>query len=1266
MKASGVLHGLISLLLYSVAAAGPPPHVPTGIENFDAGSVILTSYPGEDQQPSGWTLDSLVTHNDSPYALRLTGNTWKIEAIAPVRVDSGGVWRLHALIEQTGEIQGFGLRDSAHELLFAFAGSEEVDPAAWVTVYQGAFATGGWTAYLLPVADEWLARFGYLPTISQIIFINDRDSDPSSAICFDDIVDITPDLPFAPDVSITFVQGPPFRDVMGRLSVDIQFTSHVVDPDSGMHTFFWMFGDDSTSTAEHPHHTYLVTDDHPYRVLLEVTDATALCGRASRMISVDPGQTSFPVTMTFVGDIMLARNYEAPGGIIPTRGVDAIFAPTRPLLNDGTGLTVANLECPLTQSGTPHPTKPIVFRGSPANATGLVYAGIDVVSMANNHVMDYGEAGMRETQSTLRQRGIAYSGAGGTAAEACEPRFVTRSGLTFAFLAYSDRTGQYNNYQPYLDAGANKPGFAGLTPFEVARGISRVRNDADIVVVEMHSGAEYSTVPVAGADLRQGDEGYTPDARAPLESDRAIRRQTLDDGADIVICHHPHITQGFEVHRGKLIAHSLGNFAFDLGYSETFPSVVLKAAVGPSGISSCTVEPVYIDDYIPTPARGDLGRYMLDDLAMKSRDLGTTLVVDRTAVRGTILLDSISLTPRMVTRTASIALRQQGTDWVSAPFRLPRNGSLQQVADISPAGGWSVRYGREVLWIGNCEDEGCTLWERESSDELFDTTVSHSGHRSLMQRRSAGAATVVTSLEQRLVGVSAAPYSVCGWVRTSGGRNVTADVKMYSTRSGLYELGSGNIGTTVQGTSDWTLLSADFTSPTGTAFLDIELSSSGPAIGTGYAWFDDLGIVSWTAWSAPGTTVPAPNDYAWLQIRTPGPATFATVSWVEQLYVDPGAEASIDVPLIAGWNMVSNPVTVPESLMAVNRMYPGSSFDHAFTFASTIGYVQSPLLANGKGYWAKFPSDQTASIHGSRRRDDTVGVFRGWNMIGSVSDPIDTAALMTSPAGLLASVVYGYGPGYAPAAAIAPGRSYWVKCADSGRVFFSSLLPAAARHRKPAMLPDGTLAFRDATGASSRLLVLPRGADEARFDLPPLPPDHGWDVRFTSGRMAVCMDAGRSVHPLVISGARHPVMVTWETEGAELKAGLHIGKTMVNLRPGEPVPLAGGSDTIMIVLEGRDDRLPTTYELAQNYPNPFNPATTIRYALPEPAGVDFAIFSITGQRVRTLASGDQQAGYYAVAWDGVNDAGLQVGSGVYFARLVAGSYRQSRKLLLLR
>ncbi len=861
-------------LMFTLGAVGTPFFADT-VENFESGNVTLLSFPGEDVEPDSWTLDSTVTHNNSRYALKLFGNTWKVEPISPRALDSATVWEVWAYGESVGAVQGFGLVSEAETLLYAFAGRERLDPARWVTVYQGAFPVRNWNRYLLPIGEDWLSRFGHLPTLTGIVFINDADQGARGKVYFDDIADVSADQPMAPEVEAWFVPEGWIDNQDGTWSLTVHFYSRVNDPDSRTHFYHWEFGDDSISSDSCPIHTYIVRDNHTYTVLVQVMDESGRFGRDSCRVNLEPGPGSFPLRLNFVGDVMLARRYEP---LIDSLGVEAIFREIKPYLGDVAEITGANLECPLTDRGTPHPTKPIVFRGRPANGQGLKFAGIDVVSLANNHIIDYGLEGLRQTQAVLDTLGIVYSGAGGDAYEAYQPVFLVKAGTALGFLAYSDRTGQYDNYQPYLNAGENKPGFAELDTFRVFQALQRARRVADFLVVELHSGEEYQPEP---AD----EDWFKPNAVQPAASQIALRHRIVDQGAELVVCHHPHILQGFEVYQGKLIAHSLGNFAFDQEYPETYPSVILNGLLDGRGFYRYWLVPVYIDDYIPHRARGELGTRILRYLARRSRELNSYLVVDRESVVAEIVLDSMRMNRQARRYDVVLALLPDSGCYRSAPHSLNDTGELSTVVSVTPAGAWQIRLGRDLLWMGNMEDEGASFWLLNQTDEFYDS-LAHRGARSLSQRRSAGIGAIVTNLEERMVCSADSHWlGVYGWMKTENCGGAVVVLNVYNSRIGGMRVAVCSIPART-GTNGWQEFYVELPAPIPGGYFDVQLKSTGPDSGMGQVWFDDIRVIEWENWQEFSAPMPiaVPNDYTWLQVQTGDSVPEAIVTYENTVF----------------------------------------------------------------------------------------------------------------------------------------------------------------------------------------------------------------------------------------------------------------------------------------------------------------------------------------------------------------------------------------------
>jgi Bacterial capsule synthesis protein PGA_cap len=200
-------------------------------------------------------------------------------------------------------------------------------------------------------------------------------------------------------------------------------------------------------------------------------------------------------------------------------------------------VTVGNLECALTDGGVPIAGK-CTLRGTPGWADVLQRAGVGVVSLANNHVMDFGPEGLVDTTAALERAGVGYVGAGRNRQEACAPLFVTAAGRTIAFLARSSVIVTAPTY-----AGEAVPGVAFLDPDETRAAIRSSRARADVVVLLIHWGIEEYAYPSA--------------------TQRNLAKQFIDAGADVVLGHHPHVLQGIEEHGAGVVAYSLGNFLFD-------------------------------------------------------------------------------------------------------------------------------------------------------------------------------------------------------------------------------------------------------------------------------------------------------------------------------------------------------------------------------------------------------------------------------------------------------------------------------------------------------------------------------------------------------------------------------------------------------------------------------------------------------------------------------------------------------------------------------
>jgi poly-gamma-glutamate synthesis protein (capsule biosynthesis protein) len=291
-----------------------------------------------------------------------------------------------------------------------------------------------------------------------------------------------------------------------------------------------------------------------------------------------PPTPSLKVNLEAVGDIMLARTV---GDQVQAKGPEIVFAGVQSVL-DSADVLVGNLECALTAGGERQP-KSYPFAAPPKTAQALALAGFDVLSLANNHAMDYGYAGLQDTQSYLGQYNIATVGAGANTAKAHTPVILERNGLRLAFLAYVDVPEENSGFDARTwIATASQPGIAWADLDQIRIDVTAAKFKADLVIVLLHAGSEITTVI----------NNITNDQR--LEAHTAI-----DSGAALVIGSHPHVLQQIERYHGGLIAYSLGNFVFDQYKGVANATIILRVVLTPAGVQSYDWVPVLIYNGLP-------------------------------------------------------------------------------------------------------------------------------------------------------------------------------------------------------------------------------------------------------------------------------------------------------------------------------------------------------------------------------------------------------------------------------------------------------------------------------------------------------------------------------------------------------------------------------------------------------------------------------------------------------------------------------------------
>lgn len=301
------------------------------------------------------------------------------------------------------------------------------------------------------------------------------------------------------------------------------------------------------------------------------------------------------VTLMFGGDVTLSNYFEATMG----DRHDLAFAQMEELRR--ADLAMVNMENPLTRATTRRSGKTFNFKSDPESVNVLKAGGVDLVTLANNHTMDYNGPGLKETMKTLEAAGIHAIGAGREITEARRPKILEIKGQRIAFFGY------YNAH--WHAATASGPGTNPRDFDAIAADLKAVRPHVDWVVVNFH----------------WGEEG----ARFPAGYQMEIARHSIDSGADVIVGHHPHVLQGTEIYKGRPIAYSLGNFIFGGNSRRDYDTAVLKVSLTGRQLKAEMV-PVAVRGYQAKVAQGDRAAAIAAHITSLSRHFRQPMGVMKT------------------------------------------------------------------------------------------------------------------------------------------------------------------------------------------------------------------------------------------------------------------------------------------------------------------------------------------------------------------------------------------------------------------------------------------------------------------------------------------------------------------------------------------------------------------------------------------------------------------------------------------------------------
>lgn len=283
-------------------------------------------------------------------------------------------------------------------------------------------------------------------------------------------------------------------------------------------------------------------------------------------------------TIIFTGDVLFANAFHAG---YDAKGIEGVLSEELLAILQNADILMVNQEFPFSEQGTPMQDKQYTFRCEPSYVKALQEMGVDVVSLANNHVLDYGKSALKDTFKTLEEAGIPYGGAGETVDRAQEVQIIEVNGRKYGFLAAS-------RVVPVAEwkVENSTPGvFSCYDDTRLVELVKEAREECDFLAVYPHWGVEY--------------------AEYPEEYQTAIAKNCIEAGADVVVGSHTHCLQGAEYIGDKPVFYSLGNFVFGQSIER---SAVLEVTITYEGEVSYRYLPVYAEGGVTQLADGEKAR----------------------------------------------------------------------------------------------------------------------------------------------------------------------------------------------------------------------------------------------------------------------------------------------------------------------------------------------------------------------------------------------------------------------------------------------------------------------------------------------------------------------------------------------------------------------------------------------------------------------------------------------------------------------------------
>ncbi|MBH49148.1 MAG: hypothetical protein CMG69_00125 [Candidatus Marinimicrobia bacterium] len=373
-------------------------------------------------------------------------------------------------------------------------------------------------------------------------------------------------------------------------------------------------------------------------------------------------------------------------------------------------------------------------------------------------------------------------------------------------------------------------------------------------------------------------------------------------------------------------------------------------------------------------------------------------------------------------------------------------------------------------------------------------------------------------------------------------------------------------------------------------------------------------------------------------------------------------ESSINVDFQSGWNLVGVSMNV-ESFLYTD-VFTESVNGTMYGFSNT--YSSESVFSPGNGYWLYFDNTGSQVIAGQPIESVSVTLSEGWNLISGPSVSVNIGDVIDPDNIIVSGTLYGFESTYFSANDIEPGKGYWLNADSAGEITLTTENRSSEKISNSNYLSDASLLTMNGVPLYFGVEISQDKFD--MFSLPPLPPINlsdgaadFFDVRFADDKKVLISD-----DKIMITGTNSEIQLSWSIHP-------NFGNEQWQLIDefGKAFSLSGTGEIVVFPVSSayhlkKVNTIPNRITLDQNFPNPFNSTTTITFGVPVESYTSLHIFSLDGKKVFTLVDDFINPGIHSIQWNGTDERGTNISSGVYMYHLSVGSYSELRKMVLIK